>query len=188
MFTFLGFERVMKEVDEARGWSSGVWFALAAMTRPEGMLLFGVAGLYRLLTKVARDWQLAPRRHELMWLGAFLALFVPYFGWRWSYYGWPFPNTFYVKASGGPETWKLGLYYLRRFAEDYGAFFFIPLTLLGWPMKGDRRRRSLALLTALVWTISASAVTSWASIASCCRWCRWGRSPCRRGCARCPSG
>lgn len=163
MFTFLafmGFERVMREVDEAKGWQSGIWFALAAMTRPEGVLLFGVAGLYRLLTKVARDWQLAPRRHELMWLGAFLVLFVPYFGWRWSYYGWPFPNTFYVKASGGPETWKLGLYYLRRFAEDYGAFFFIPLALLGWPMKGDRRRRSLALLTALVWMVFAAYTIS----------------------------
>jgi arabinofuranosyltransferase len=163
MFTFLaflGFERVMREVDEARGWQSGVWFALAAMTRPEGLLLFGVAGLYRLLTKVARDWQLAPRRHELMWLGAFLVLFLPYFGWRWSYYGWPFPNTFYVQASGGPETWQLGVYYLRRFAEDYGAFFFIPLALLGWPMRGDRRRRSLALLTALVWIVFAAYTIS----------------------------
>ena len=163
MFTFLvllAFERVMREVDEARGWSSAIWFALAAMTRPEGLLLFAVAGLYRVLTKVARDWQLAPRRHELMWLGVFAAIFLPYFGWRWTYYGWPFPNTFYVKASGGPETWRLGLYYLRRFGEDYGAFFFVPLVVLGWPGKGDRRRRSLALLTALAWAIFAAYTVS----------------------------
>src|SRR5204863_68876 len=82
------------------------------------------------------------------------------FGVRWSYYGWPFPNTFYVKASGGPETWRLGLYYLRRFAEDYGAFFFIPLALLGWPERGDRRRRSLALLAALVWVVFAAYTVS----------------------------
>jgi hypothetical protein len=158
MFTFLSFlafERVMREVDEARGWQSGIWFALAAMTRPEGILFFGIAGLYRIFTKVARDWQLLPRRHEVAWVAAFLVVFVPYFAWRWSYYGWPFPNTFYVKASGGPETWKLGLYYLRRFAEDYGAFFFLPLAILGWPMRGDRRRRSLFLLTTLLWIIFA---------------------------------
>jgi arabinofuranosyltransferase len=158
LFTFLsfmGFERVMLEVDEGRGFSSGIWFALAAMTRPEGLLFFAVAGLYRLLSKVARDWQLLPRRHEVAWLAAFLVLFVPYFAWRWNYYGWPFPNTFYVKASGGPETWRLGLYYLRRFAEDYGAFFFVPVMLLGWPARGDRRRRSLFLLTALVWGVFA---------------------------------
>src|SRR2546430_2810887 len=39
--SFLAFERVMREVDEARGFQSGIWFALAAMTRPEGLLFFG---------------------------------------------------------------------------------------------------------------------------------------------------
>jgi arabinofuranosyltransferase len=163
LFTFLSFmafERVMYEVDEGRGFQSGIWFALAAMTRPEGLLFFAVAGLYRLLCKVARDWRLVPRKHELLWLGAFAALFVPYFAWRWSYYGWPFPNTFYVKASGGPETWKLGLYYLRRFAEDYGAFFFLPLTLLGWAPRGDRRRRSLFLLASLLGAVFAAYTVS----------------------------
>jgi hypothetical protein len=95
-----------------------------------------------------------------MWLGAFAAIFIPYFGWRWTYYGWPFPNTFYVKASGGPETWRLGLYYLRRFGEDYGAFFFSPPRAC-WA--GPRRRparRSLALLTALAWAIFAAYTVS----------------------------
>ena len=30
----------------------------------------------------------------------FLALWTPWFAWRWWYYGYPFPNTYYVKASG----------------------------------------------------------------------------------------
>ena len=30
----------------------------------------------------------------------FLGLWGPWFAWRWWYYGWPFPNTYYVKASG----------------------------------------------------------------------------------------
>jgi hypothetical protein len=153
MFTFLallGWERLLAEVDRGRGVSSAFYFALAAMTRPEGLLLFGLAGLFRLGLALVRDRRLPVRRHELAWAGLFVLVFAPYFLWRWRYYGWAFPNTFYVKSSGGAGTTALGLQYLRRFAEDHGAFFLIPLALLGWPRRGDSRRQALFALSALV--------------------------------------
>jgi arabinofuranosyltransferase len=153
LFTFLtllGFERFLHELARGKGYGSAAYFALAGMTRPEGILLFGLAGLYRLLRNALRERRLRPRWNELGWVGLFLGLFVPYYLWRLHYYGWPFPNTFYVKSSGGPGTWLLGIYYLRRFAEDYGAFFFIPLTILGWPARADGRRQDLFALSALV--------------------------------------
>ena len=49
-----------------------------------------------------------PRDTRAAWLAAFAALFVPYFLWRWHYYGWLFPNTYYVKSSGaGAPAWGM---------------------------------------------------------------------------------
>lgn len=129
--------------------SSGVWFALAAMTRPEGVLLFGLAGLDRALGWVAAR-RLRPSRQELLWVASFLALFGPYFAWRWWYYGFPFPNTFYVKSSGGTGALPWGLYYLRRFAEDHTVHFWALLTCLGWPRARDEARTRLFRFGALV--------------------------------------
>jgi arabinofuranosyltransferase len=161
LFTFLvtlGFDLVLGEVTVGKGWHSGLAFAFAAMTRPEGILLFGLVAIFRLFTNLARERRLLPRKHELAWAVAFLGLFAPYFLWRWRYYGWVFPNTFYVKSSGASGTWKLGSFYLRRFCEDYGVHFLILLALLGRAAKGDQRRRDLRRLAALVWLAYAAYV------------------------------
>ncbi len=153
LFTFLvtlGFERVLGEVARRRGFGSGAIFALAAMTRPEGAILFALVALFRVGANLRRERRLWPRRHELVWAALFAGLFVPYFLWRWHYYGWLFPNTFYVKSSGASGTWKLGGYYLRRFCEDYGVFFLLGVVALGRPDRADQRRRDLRLLALVV--------------------------------------
>jgi arabinofuranosyltransferase len=156
LFTFLlllSFERLLNEMANGRGFISGGCFALAAMTRPEGALLFAVAALYRVARNLQRERRLKPTFSELYWVAAFVVVFVPYFVWRWSYYGWPFPNTFYVKSAGGADTWLRGLHYLRRFAEDYGVGFLALVVALGWPAPHNWRRRDLFELfgvTALV--------------------------------------
>ena len=99
-----------------------------------------------------------PVIHEVFWALAFFAVVIPYFSWRMVYYGWPLPNTFYVKSAGGPGTWMLGLYYLRRFAEDFGVGFLALVALLGWPVSWDWRRRDLFELTALITVAFAAYV------------------------------
>jgi hypothetical protein len=153
LFTFLvtlGFDLVLGEVALGRGFASAAVFAFAAMTRPEGVMLFALVSLFRLVTNLRRERRFLPRKHELVWAGLFVGLFAPYFAWRWHYYGWLFPNTFYVKSSGAAGTWKLGAYYLRRFCEDYGVHFLIVLALLGRAARDDDRRRDLRLLAAIV--------------------------------------
>src|SRR5437773_1932735 len=69
--------------------ATGVLLGAAALTRPEG------AGAAAVLLALA--WILGPRTPELhrsvlRGIGAFLVIVLPYFGWRWSYYGRLLPN------------------------------------------------------------------------------------------------
>ncbi|HEY0715520.1 MAG TPA: hypothetical protein VGF45_22755, partial [Polyangia bacterium] len=73
-----------------------------------------------------------------------------YFVGRWRYFGWPFPNTFYVKAAGSQGTIPLGLFYVRRFIEDHNVLLLGLLVFVGWPAATDRRRRDLFWLATLV--------------------------------------
>jgi hypothetical protein len=115
------------------GWS----LALAAMTRPEGLLVAAVLGAHRAAVAVLRDRRRAPSRDELVAAGIFTALWAPWFAWRWWYYGYPFPNTYYVKAAGptaGDYDARLhaaGLHYVWQFVRQSGLLVGAPLALVG---------------------------------------------------------
>jgi arabinofuranosyltransferase len=98
--------------------AAGCVFALAAMTRPEGAMYALLAGGLDLLAagppsaapaaiglssetptpQDRRPW--TPIRRSLVLAAGFLAIFLPYFAWRYAWYGYPLPNTYYVKAAG----------------------------------------------------------------------------------------
>lgn len=163
LFTFLvtlGFHLLLKEISSNQGQASAAIFALAAMTRPEGAFLFVLAAIFRFFLFAIRLKRIWPQRLELSWLGIFLLLFLPYYVWRWHYFGYPLPNTFYVKSAGGQGTWLLGFFYLRRFIEDYGIAFFILLAFIGWSSKEDLRRKDLRRLTLFVWLSFAAYVVN----------------------------
>ncbi len=101
-------------------------FAAAALTRPEGLLVFGIVGVHRLVWLGVR-WRL-PRRDDWAWAGAFVVIVGGYIAWRWSYYGWPLPNTFYIKSSGG-SNWGRGFYYLRQFTRQSRVLYAAPIVL-----------------------------------------------------------
>jgi hypothetical protein len=148
LFTFLfllASERFTRELDTGRGYASGFVFALAALCRPEGVLFFSLAAFFRVTLRLLHQRRLWPSADELRWAAAFAVVFVPYLAWRWSYYGWPLPNTFYVKSSGATGALAFGLYYLRRFVEDHMLYALAPLIVMGWPTArtdphGVRRR------------------------------------------------
>jgi hypothetical protein len=135
--------------------ASGAALAAAALTRPEGVLVTAVVGVYRLARR-----RLRIGRADLVWAATFLAIWAPYWAWRWRYYGWFFPNTFYVKAGGAPppgyarEMLGNGLYYVGQWAWQSRAVFALPLCVLG-----IRRQRGFGLLvTGLTFTYLAYAV------------------------------
>jgi hypothetical protein len=124
---------------------AGILMALAAMTRPEGMLFFAYgisyAAVFFVFSRPPSSSIRALTPSDLFsYALGFGLLFAPYFVWRWWYFGYPFPNTFYVKASSAGTPLPHGLYYLRRFAEDHLVYLTAPLCLLSWPPRREAHR------------------------------------------------
>jgi hypothetical protein len=130
----------------------GPVLALAAMTRPEGLMVAGVIGLHRALVKLARSRKLGALRltiDEVLALVYFVVLWAPWFAWRIWYYGYFFPNTYYVKASGAAtaayhaEMHRLGLHYVWTFLRDSGLVYAAPLAVAGLLVARPQSRRFL---------------------------------------------
>ena len=108
---------------------AGLLFALATWTRPDGMLISGMAlgsaGLYLLVRR-----RLAWRRFVAWNAGVYVLLVGGHIAFRLAYYGYWVPNTYYAKVSG--ETWwDMGLVYLGAFTLEYAAYLWIPLLVAG---------------------------------------------------------
>lgn len=76
--------------------AAGLTLALAALTRPEGLLVAVVLLAVRALSDRIEGSGLL--RNLAAGIGPFLLVIVPYEAWRISYYGYLFPNTFYAKT------------------------------------------------------------------------------------------
>lgn len=103
---------------------AGLVLVAAAMTRPDAMLFFVMAIPFVALQKEGR-WS------RLLWyLAPLLVIYLPYWFWRYSYYGYPFPNTYYAK-SGNLPYYSQGWKYVWLYFKSYYILFLSPLALLG---------------------------------------------------------
>src|SRR5271157_515534 len=101
--------RAADQKSQARWWAvTSLLFAFFVMTRPDGVLTFFLLWLHAV-------WNSRKQRRNLMYFTLpFLLVCTSYFLWRWHYYGFFFPNTFYVKrgctlgllAKGAAQTGK----------------------------------------------------------------------------------
>jgi len=116
---------------------------IQALTRPEGVLLGALlyagilAGRPRLITGRFL-------RRQLMLLVLPGAV---YYGWRCAYFGFPFPNTYYVKLSGGFVNMESA----ARIARFALRFCLLPTALIGaWVVTRERpARRTIVIMTAI---------------------------------------
>jgi hypothetical protein len=117
---------------------AAVLYALAAWTRPDGLLLASTALGVAALCLAARR-ALTPG-----WVAAQLAGFVPlvlgHLLWRHAYYDTWLPNTYYAKV-GGATWWSMGGAYLASAALEYSAWLWVPFLVLG--VQRHARLRSL---------------------------------------------
>ncbi|MBA3395651.1 MAG: hypothetical protein H0T89_23610 [Deltaproteobacteria bacterium] len=166
LFTMLvtgALEAVVAATDRPRALRrAGALLAFAAMTRPEGVLVAAVLGVIALVHLILvhratpapgmnpdasisgpAETRKFPLRDVMIAAAWFLALWAPWFAWRWWYYGWPFPNTYYVKAagpwadaaSGKPQLASQmidgGLYYIWVWVEQTRLLYALPLVAIG---------------------------------------------------------
>jgi arabinofuranosyltransferase len=135
IFTFLllsGMIAYLQEgEDERLALLSGLIFALASLARPEGVLVFAVTLLHRALHRLFVERRLLAGP-DLLRLFSFLWLYGPYFLWRYNYYGYLLPNTFYAKVAteGVSAQVARGFAHLRTFLGVHLGWLLIPLTLV----------------------------------------------------------
>ena len=108
--------------------SSAILFSLASLTRPEGLLIFGLTCLHRFLHLLVSKKNPFCLK-TFIWLCTFLTIYGLYFYWRFNYYGYLFPNTFYAKTGGGIDQFWSGWTYLKLFFVDNTWPFAIILSL-----------------------------------------------------------
>ncbi len=103
-------------------------FALATLTRPDGLLISACA----LTVTVVWRWRVL--RLRLAWVLAsaisYWAIVGSHYLFRFAYYGSWLPNTYYAKVDGR-AWWELGWPYLEAFALEYALVLWIPLLVAG---------------------------------------------------------
>jgi arabinofuranosyltransferase len=127
--------------------AAGLLLILAAMTRPEGLMVYAI-GLAFLLLRAWRGQGFG--RYLLFYLAPAVIIYLPYFIWRWSYYGWPLPNTFYNKVGSGWAQIQRGLDYESKFRDKHSELFFV-IPLLALVREKLTYRFSLLLTVALAY-------------------------------------
>ena len=86
-------------------------FALLVMTRPDGLLAYGLLWLH-----AAWSFRAEPRKLAIFSI-PFVSMYTPYFLWRWHYYGAFLPNTYYGKSGGALAQLARGSIETVRFLE-----------------------------------------------------------------------
>lgn len=125
---------------------AGIILGLAALTRPEGLLVAATLAGSLLICPVSF-------RKKITCLAALLIpvliMVIPHFVWRLNYYGYLLPNTFYAKVGGGSHQIFRGLIYVNLWAEE---LLYIPVAGLLWTLLHPRsgwRRLTIALVAAV---------------------------------------
>ena len=116
---------------EKPGFVSGALLALAAMTRPEGVLVFVVLMLHQLAGRVLVRRSFVSSA-DVAKAGTFVGLYLPYFLWRYYYYGFLLPNTFYAKVTVQDvgAQYERGLRHVATFGRLHLGWLLAPLALV----------------------------------------------------------
>jgi hypothetical protein len=96
-------------------------FALSAMTRPEGLFVFATTILHK-MTFERKKITIKEAGKDIF---RFLIVFLPYFLWRFYYYGYPFPNSYYAKVANNWSQFLKGFEYVQIFYSSFGSIIFL---------------------------------------------------------------
>ena len=143
---------------------SALCFSLAAITRPEG-IMYGVVALVTMAI-----FSFPKRRFAsfVLWCVVLTLPFCGYLYWRYQYFAWELPNTYYAKLGKGnqfrPFSWTTkGWKYINKylglevvltssggFKELVGHGMAYVLPLLGFAMAGMRKWRFTLVMCLMI--------------------------------------
>jgi hypothetical protein len=118
----------------------GLCLAAAHMTRPDAGLFAAVLLANELIEAACvafgsrrdRPAAFGIAREAVLAGAVWLGVFGVYFAWRYNYYGYPFPNTYYLKLGGAIDAWARGGEYVQSFFAERAYFpLGAALALLG---------------------------------------------------------
>ncbi len=153
LFTFLitldvlYYLRIRVDLDLKKTMAIGFLCGLTTLTRPEGIVIFGVIAIDQLFSRKREN-------HPAILILAFCAIYMPFFLWRLSHYGYPLPNTFYVKVGFHASQVFRGIKYLTKFAIAGMAIslpIVDPVLILSW--FGKYRKFSILTIIAGVYLL-----------------------------------
>lgn len=114
-----------------------VFIFLASLTRPEGLYFFGLIMIHKIIISIKDNKggfvkDIFSKKNLIMYAVYIIptGLFIL---WRLSYYGYPFPNTYYAKTGFSAAYFDAGWIYFKNFFGAYmlyGVVFALPLFLL----------------------------------------------------------
>ncbi|MCB9030122.1 MAG: hypothetical protein H6619_03660 [Deltaproteobacteria bacterium] len=122
---FIGFFYFFRERENNSKPYSVILFVLASLTRPEGILFSGGVIFLKLFDALRAG---SIRRSDKNWIMIYFSCIALHFSWRYLYYGYWLPNTFYAKVGG---IWiDQGIRYLLLFLDNYQLLWFLPFIFL----------------------------------------------------------
>jgi arabinofuranosyltransferase len=118
---------------------SGLIFVLVALTRPDGIVFWGVSGAFLVCLELANGRHFRSLARSVMnYAAPFLVLYVPFTMWKIWYYGDIYPNTYYAKSAGF-SYFSQGFFYIWTFLRGYASTWLLLLVI---PYLVSRWRKS----------------------------------------------
>lgn len=156
LYTFL---REESNAESRTTFWSALLLTLLALTRPEGAVVFGALFAARLILWLRHKTPRKQVTRYLAWVLFFGCLCLVYFVWRWTYFGYPLPNTAYVKAQPG-VTAMLGQIGVNLIPYGLRLFPFAMLALYALGRSDKIRRGDIYIGAALAGLVLLSLVSS----------------------------
>lgn len=111
---------------------SFLFFLFAALTRADG-IIFGTVTAFFLFFSFKKDSRINKR--IIFVIVVFFIMYGIYFLWRYNYYGFLFPNTFYAKIDANHHAFIRGGYYIFKFLRESLASGFLLIFIFYYTYK-----------------------------------------------------
>lgn len=121
-----------------RVWLPPLILAIASLTRPDAVPVFLAALTHAAFVTVRAHGARTASLLVLRWAGTYAAVVVPYFLWRYNYYGWLLPNTAYAKVGSGLAQYRRGVDYTLEYFSEYGLLFLLAPAVAAFLVRRDR--------------------------------------------------